>query len=70
MRIYYLLFLLLRFIHPLPAEEIPEPVWEPIPYVMEEAQPEMVYMYQDSTGEFIVLEEGMDGTDVNMSDLY
>lgn len=63
MRIDYLLFLLLRFIHPLPAEE---PAW-----LLEE--PEIVmeapaYIHLE-TGETIYLQEGQDGTDVDMSEL-
>lgn len=64
MRIDYLLFLLLRFIHPLPAEE---PAWPPIleepEIVMEEAYVRL------ETGETIYLQEGQDGTDVSMADL-
>lgn len=64
MRIDYILFLLLRFIHPLPAEEpmllpLPEPI-----IVME--APAYIHM---ETGETIYLEEGQDGTDVDLADL-
>ena len=62
MRIDYLLFLLLRFIHPLPAEE---PAWllEEPEIVMEEAYARL------ETGETIYLQEGQDGTDVDMAEL-
>lgn len=71
MNIELLLFLLLRFIHPLPADELPYPVFEPVS--VEESQPETVVeapaYVRTETGETIYLEEGQDGTDVDMADL-
>jgi len=63
MRIDYLLFLLLRFIHPLPAEE---PAWllEEPEIVMEEP----AHIHHESVDDYEYV--GMDGTDVDMADLY
>jgi hypothetical protein len=63
MNIPHLLFLLFRFLQPFPAEAI-EPLPEPIT-VME--APAYIHL---ETGETIYLEEGQDGTDVSMEDLF
>lgn len=67
MRIDYLLFLLLRFIHPLPAEE---PAWllEEPEIVMEETEEPSMVTVRTPDG-WLFIEEGMDGTDVDMSEL-
>ena len=69
MRIDYLLFLLLRFIHPQPAEE---PEWPPIleepEIVMEETEEPSMVSVRTPDG-WLIIEEGLDGTDVDLAEL-
>lgn len=74
MDIAYLLYLLLRFVTPVPVVEMPEPqeiVMEP-QEIVEEApaiiEKPTAYIHTE-TGATIYLEEGQDGTDVDLADL-
>lgn len=62
MNVQFLLYLILRFVNPLPVVEMPIP--EPQEIVVEE--PAYVHL---ETGETIYMEEGQDGGDVDLSEL-
>ena len=64
MNIQHLLLLLFRFANPFPAEPV-LPIMEEPEIVIE--SPAYIHM---ETGETIYLEEGQDGTDVSMADLF
>lgn len=67
MDIAYLLYLLLRFVNSVPVVEMPEPqeIVEEAPAIIEKPT---AYIHTE-TGATIYLEEGQEGTDVNMTDL-
>ena len=67
MDIAYLLYLLLRFVTPVPVVEMPEPqeIVEEAPAIIEKPT---AYIHTE-TGATIYLEEGQDGSDVDLADL-
>ena len=69
MNVQFLLYLILRFVNPLPVVEMPLPEMPEI--VMEEPETVMeepAYVHLE-TGETIYMEEGQDGGDVDLSEL-